>query len=129
MVLAQLGDAALKTCFIKHLYLLQPLLPRGTIQDQIDRMLSGAELCELARSLNISDSLQTSTQRERQSQKSLESLLEAIAGVIFLDGGTDAVQMWMDARDFFWRGDAEMLKNLGLTIAEEKDSTIVGKEK
>lgn len=94
--LALLGDAALALIVAERLFQADPTAPVGVMTPERARIVSGANLARWAMSLELGALLRLGIGEERTGGRERESVLatalEAVLGVLYLEGGLDAVR-------------------------------------
>ena len=94
--LAWLGDAALALVVAEHLFATDPRAPVGVMTPERAGIVSGANLARWASGLELGALLRLGRGEEqtggRQRESVLATALEAILGVLFLEGGLDTVR-------------------------------------
>lgn len=112
-----IGDAALGAAVAYMLYNLYPDEQEGQLARRHAALVRGETLAQVARELGIGDKLTFGLSEIQaaghENDSNLEDALEALIGAMFLDGGMQAVQRFIDAN---WSGMAKQL------IAAPKDA-------
>ncbi len=94
--LALLGDAALGLVVAEHLRALDPDAPVGVLTPRRADIVSGANLARWATRLDLGPLLRLGRGEDQTGGRERESILatalEAVLGVIYLEGGLDAVR-------------------------------------
>ncbi len=95
--LALLGDAALGLVVAEHLRALDPDAPVGVLTPRRADIVSGANLARWAARLDLGPRLRLGRGEDQTGGRERESILatalEAVLGVIYLEGGLDAVRI------------------------------------
>ncbi len=94
--LALLGDAALALVVAEHLLRIGPGAPVGALTQERAALVSGENLARWAADLGLGEGLRLGRGLERDGGRTLESVLatalEAVLGVLYLEGGLEAVR-------------------------------------
>lgn len=92
--LALLGDAVLTLVVVEHLLRTAPGAPVGVLTPSRAALVSGENLARWAREVGLGGHLRLGRGEERTGGRDKESVLatalEAVLGVIYLEGGLDA---------------------------------------
>ncbi len=94
--LALLGDAALGLVVAEHLFGIDPNAPVGVLTPRRAELVAGANLARWASSLGLGALVRLGRGEDqtggRQRESILATTLEAVLGVVYLDGGIAAVR-------------------------------------
>ncbi|MGH7311718.1 MAG: ribonuclease III family protein [Candidatus Rokuibacteriota bacterium] len=94
--LALLGDAALALVVAERLFEADPSAPVGVMTPERARVVSGANLARWAIGLELGNLLRLGRGEEqtggRERESVLATALEAVLGVLYLEGGLDTVR-------------------------------------
>ena len=94
--LAFLGDAVLALVVGEHLWRAFPEEPEGVLTPKRAELVSGANLCRWAVALGLGPALKLGRGEEQTGGREKESLLatalEAVLGVVYLEGGLEAAR-------------------------------------
>lgn len=95
-VLAFLGDAALTLVVTERLVRLEPGAPVGALTSRRAALVAGVALARWAADLGLGELVRLGRGEERSGGRTRESILattlEAILGVVYLEGGLEAVR-------------------------------------
>jgi ribonuclease-3 len=94
--LAFLGDAVLALVVAEHLRAAHPGEPVGVLTPRRAELVSGANLARWARQIGLGEYLRLGRGEEQDGGRAKESVLatalEAVLGVVYLEGGLDAAR-------------------------------------
>jgi ribonuclease-3 len=94
--LALVGDAALGLVVAEHCFGRDPGAPVGVLTERRAALVSGANLARWARDLDLGEMLRLGRGEEatggRTRESTLATTLEAVLGVVYLEGGVAAVR-------------------------------------
>ena len=100
--LEYLGDALLKAYVARHLFLSYPDDEEGTLSRKSARALSGLALAKAAKGMGLNLIMMLSPQEEasggRQKARNLAGCFEALTAAVYLDGGIEAMESFLDSR-------------------------------
>lgn len=95
--LALLGDAALGLVVAEHLLALDPAAPVGTLTEGRAALVSGEGLAQWAADLELGSVLRLGRGEDQTGGRTRPSILattlEALLGVVYLEGGLSAVRL------------------------------------
>lgn len=95
-----LGDALLKAYVARHLYLTYPDEPEGILSSKLARAVSGETLAKVASTMGLNLIMRLSPAEEatggRQKARNAAGCYEAVTGAVFLDGGQEALDAFLD---------------------------------
>ena len=94
--LAFLGDAVLQLVVTEHLWREAPVAPVGVLTPRRAEIVSGASLARWAEGLGLGAHLRLGRGEQQSGGQAKESVLatalEAVLGVVYLEGGLDAAR-------------------------------------
>jgi ribonuclease-3 len=94
--LALVGDAVLGLVVAEHLWRTRPDAPVGVLTEERARLVSGANLAAWAAGLDLGPRLRLGRGEDltggRAKESVLATALEAVLGVVYLDGGLEAAR-------------------------------------
>jgi len=112
-----LGDSVLSFIVSKHLYKSFSVQPEGELSKMRSILVSGDNLCQIARKLNLGKFILISEYEERSGGREKDSILEdcmeAVIGAVYMDGGIIKTQNII--RNIF-------LENCETVLSEKKNS-------
>lgn len=112
-----LGDSVLSFLVSKHLYESFSDQPEGELSKMRSILVSGDNLCGIARKLNLGKYILVSEYEDksggREKDSILEDCMEAVIGALYLDGGVIKTQKMI--KDIF-------LENCETVLSEKKNS-------
>jgi ribonuclease III len=112
-----LGDSVLSFVVSKHLYKTFSEQPEGELSKMRSILVSGENLCSIARKLELGKYILVSEYEERSGGREKDSILEdcmeSVIGAVYLDSGILKTQKLI--RDIF-------LENCGTVLSEKKNS-------